>query len=209
MKRRLSSKCFVNKVRNSIAAFGIATMLGLTAHSASAQAFKVTNLLSDGFVPATTVDPNFINPWGVSASGNWWISAAGSGYNYVVPAAGTVAFKVIVPLGAQPTRNGLPAGSVTTAGSSGFLLPNGTAPSFLFSTLDGTISGWNSKLGTANALSQIVINNSSTGAAYTGLALLNTASGSFLLAPNFTTAAVEVYDSTYRIAKLTGSFTEP
>ena len=174
-----------------------------------AQAYKVTNLVSDGSVPAVTVDANFLNPWGVSASPNWWISAANSGYNYVVPAAGTIAFKVIVPLGSQPTLNGLPAGSVTATGSTGLLLPNGSAPSFLFSTLDGTISGWNGKLGTANALSQIVINNSASGASYPGLALLNTSNGSFILAPNFTSAAVEVYDSTYKPAKLAGSFTDP
>ena len=196
----------VRKVLRAIMAFAF---VAVAATAARAQAFNVTNLLSDGSVPAVTMDPNFINPWGVSASPNWWISAAGTGYNYVVPAAATISFKVIVPLGAQPSVNGLPAGSVTTGGSKGFLLPNGTAPSFLFSTLDGTISGWNGKLGTANALSQIVVNNSAAGAAYTGLALLNNADASYLLAPNFTTAAVEVYDANYKPAKLTGSFTDP
>jgi uncharacterized protein (TIGR03118 family) len=38
---------------------------------------------------------------------------------------------------------------------------------------------------------------------------LNTASGSFLLAPYFNTAAVELYDATFKAAKLTGSFTDP
>ena len=199
-------KGILRKTWKATAALSLAAM---TALAGNAQSFNVTNILSDGSVPATTMDANFINPWGISVSPNWWMSAAGSGYNYVVPAAGTIAFKVIVPLGAQPTANGLPAGSVTTGGSTGFVLPNGTAPSFIFSTLDGTISGWNSKLGTANAVSQIVVNNSSAGAAYTGLALLNTTSGSFLLAPNFTTAAVEVYDATYKAAKLAGSFTDP
>ena len=204
--KNVSRNNILSKSWKAVAALSLAAM---TALAANTQAFKVTNIISDGSVPATTMDANFINPWGLSVSPNWWMSAAGSGYNYVVPAAGTISFKVIVPLGSQPTVNGLPAGSVTTAGSTGFVLPNGTAPSFIFSTLDGTISGWNSKLGTANAVSQIVVNNSSTGAAYTGLALLNTAGGSFLLAPNFTTAAVEVYDATYKAAKLTGSFTDP
>ena len=204
--KTLSRKGILRKTWKAAAALSLAAM---TVVAGAAQAFSVKNILSDGSVPATTMDPNFINPWGISVSPTWWMSAAGSGYNYVVPAAGTIAFKVIVPLGAQPTLNGLPAGSVTTGGSTGFVLPNGTAPNFIFSTLDGTISGWNSKLGTANAVAQIVINNSSAGAAYTGLALLNTTSGSFLLAPNFNTAAVEVYDATYKAAKLTGSFTDP
>jgi uncharacterized protein (TIGR03118 family) len=200
---------FAAMQRKIVAGLAATVLCGGVYLQAGAQAFSVTNLVSDGSVTATTVDPNFINPWGISASPNWWISAAGSGYNYVVPAAGTISFKVIVPLGAKPAVNGVPAGSVTASGSTGFLLPNGTAPSFLFSTLDGTISGWNGKLGTNNALSQIVINNSASGASYPGLALLNTTGGSFLLAPNFTTAAVEVYDASYKVAKLAGSFTDP
>jgi uncharacterized protein (TIGR03118 family) len=183
---------------------------------AAAQSYKVTNLLSDGFVAATNTDPNFKDPWAISASGTFWISAAGSGYNYVVPAAGTVSFKVIVPTAASPnTAPGLPAGSVTTGGAVGMLLANGTKASFLFSTLDGTISGWNSKLGTANALSTISINNSAAGASYPGLAILNIATGgvtskSYILAPNFGTgSAVEVYDSTFAPAKLAGSFVDP
>ncbi len=148
-------------------------------------------------------------PGAFPAAANFWISAAGSGFNYVFPPAGPLAFKVIVPLGAQPTQAGLPAGAVSTASSTGFLLPNGAAPNFFFSTLDGTISGWNAKLGTNNAVSQIVINNSGNGATYAGLALLNTANGSFLLAPNFTGGTVEVYNSNYQAAKLAGSFTDP
>ncbi len=194
---------------NAITAVCLGAMSAVTALSSHAQAFTVNNILSDGSVPAQATDPSFINPWGISASPNWWISAQGSGLNYVLPVTGITAFKVTVPLAAQPTLSGLPAGSVTTGGATGFLLPNGTAPSFFFSTLDGTISGWNSKLGTAGSVAQIVVNNSSAGAAYTGLALLNTASASFLLAPNFSAGTVDVYNSTYQTAKLAGSFTDP
>jgi uncharacterized protein (TIGR03118 family) len=180
------------------------------------QSYKVTNLLSDGSVAATNTDPNFKNPWAISSSGTFWISAANTGYNYVVPPAGTVSFKVIVPSAAAPnTAPGLPAGSVTTGGAVGMLLANGTKASFLFSTLDGTISGWNSKLGTANAISTIAINNSAAGASYPGLAILNIASGgvtskSYILAANFGTGnAIEVYDSNFAPTKLAGSFTDP
>lgn len=180
------------------------------------QSYKVTNLLSDGSVAATNTDPNFKNPWAISASGTFWISAANTGYNYVVPPAGTVSFKVIVPSATAPnTAPGLPAGSVTTGGAVGMVLANGTKASFLFSTLDGTISGWNSKLGTANALSTISINNSAAGASYPGLAILNIASGgvtskSYILAANFGTGnAIEVYDSNFAPTKLAGSFTDP
>jgi hypothetical protein len=156
-----------------------ATSLSLLAAAQTSGAYKVTNILSDGSVPATLTDSNFINPWAISDSGTWWISTAGTGYNYVVSTVPAIAFKVIVPAAAAPnTANGFPAGSATTAGAVGMILPNATKASFLFSTLDGSISGWNSKLGTANALSQVVINNSSTDASYPGLAIINTGTAS-------------------------------
>jgi uncharacterized protein (TIGR03118 family) len=186
--------------------------LGSSAAAQTAGAYTVTNIISDGSVPAATMDPNFINPWAISVSGNMWISANGSGYNYVVPpTTGQIAFKVIVPA-PNGTSNGTPTGSSFTTGSSAtsYVLPNGTKASFLFSTDSGTISGWNGKLGTANALSQIAVNNSAANASYTGLAILNTATTSYLLAPNFGAAsAVEVYDSNFKLTKLTGSFTDP
>jgi uncharacterized protein (TIGR03118 family) len=194
----------------------VALPLGL---SAQAQSYKVTNIISDGSVPATTIDANFLNPWAMSVSGTWWISTANSGYNYVVSAAtGTSPFKVIVPSASGTVGStGSPAGSVTTGGTVGMVLPapNSTKASFLFSTLDGAIAGWNSKLGTANAVTMIVINNSSAGAIYPGMAILNIVSGgvttsSYILAANFGKGnAIEVYDSNFKPTKLAGTFTDP
>jgi len=187
-------------------------VLSLQTAAQTSGAYQVTNLISDGSVPAAFTDPNFINPWGVSASGTWWISTANTGFNYVVGSTapvGSIKFKVIVPP-ASGTGAGLPAGSVTTAGATGMILPDGTKASFLFSTLDGTISGWNIALGTANAVTQIAINNGSAGASYPGLAILNTATTSYILAPNFGTAnKIEVYGSDFKPTTLSGSFTDP
>ncbi len=203
-----------NQLLKSFATLGI--VLASAVIPTAAQYYKVNNILSDGSVPALVTDPNFINPWAISSSGTWWISTASTGFNYVVSStANTIAFKVIVPAASNGTSAGFPAGSVTTGGAVGMILPNATKASFLFSTLDGTISGWNSKLGTANAISQIAINNSATGAVYPGLAILNVqtagaTSASYILAPNFGTASkIEVYDSTFKPASLTGTFTDP
>jgi uncharacterized protein (TIGR03118 family) len=171
----------------------------------------VTNLISDGSVAAIVTDPGFLNPWAISTSGTWWISTANTGSNYVVPSAtATISFKIVVPSATNPTSPGSPAGSVTTAGATGMVLPNGTKANFLFSTLDGTISGWNGGLGTAGAIARIMINNNAAGASYPGLATINNTSGSFILAPNFGKGnAIEVYDSTFKPAKLAGTFTDP
>jgi len=204
----------LSSIRPSLlAAFATALFLALpvcSAHAQVAGAYKVTNLVSDGSVPATVMDSSFVNPWAMSVSGTWWISTANTGFNYVVSSSTFgVSFKVVVPP-ASGTGTGFPAGSVTTTGATGVVLPNGTKASFLFATLDGTISGWNSKLGTAGAVCQIVINNSSAGASYPGLALLNTATASYLLVPNFGTGnKVEVYDGNFQPTKLSGNFTDP
>jgi uncharacterized protein (TIGR03118 family) len=185
--------------------------MALPAAAQTAGTYSVTNLLSDGSVAATTTDANFINPWGMSNSGTFWISTQGTGLNYVVSPAGVLNFKVTIPAAAGGTTAvGTPTGSVTTGAAPGLLLPNGTKASFLFSSLDGIITGWNSKLGTAGAVVQTVINNSSAGAVYTDIALITNANGTYLIAANFGKAAtVEVYDTTFAVAKLAGTFTDP
>ncbi|CAN5724599.1 hypothetical protein BH10ACI4_BH10ACI4_19260 [soil metagenome] len=206
----VSPRTGAKAVARMLALLSAASILSVVPASAQiAGTYTVTNIISDGSVPAATVDANFINPWAASASPNWWISAQGTGFNYVVAPAGTIPFKVIVPAASGlTTATGLPAGSVTTAGTTGMILPNGTKASFIFSTLDGTISGWNSKLGTANAISQIVVNKA--GASYPGLAIVNTATTSFLLAANFGAGnGIDVFDSNFQPAKLAGSFTDP
>ena len=180
--------------------------------SLHAQAYKVTNLVSDGSVTATTTDPNFLNPWGMSVSPTWWVSTANSGQNFVIPATtDTIAFRVVIPPASSSSTAGAPAGSATTSGASGMVLSNGVKASFLFSTLDGTVSGWNSALGMNLAVPLIAINNGSAGASYPGLAILNSnATTSYVLVPNFGTGnKIEVYDQTFKSTKLSGSFTDP
>ncbi len=64
----------------------LATALTLPAASQTAGTYAVTNLFSDGSVPATTTDAHFINPWGMSNSATGWISTQGTGLNYVMSA---------------------------------------------------------------------------------------------------------------------------
>jgi uncharacterized protein (TIGR03118 family) len=207
-------RAFAGKVATAFAL--IFAALSAPSGAQIAGAYKVTNLRSDGSVPANFTDPNFINPWAISVSGTWWISAQVKGYNYVVsatPNPGSSPFKVIVPP-ATGTGTGSPAGSVTTAGATGMILSNGTKASFLFSTLDGTISGWNLPLGTSTSappVTLIAINNHAAGAIYPGMAIINTAAASYILVANFGTAnTIEVYDGNFKPAQLPGgSFTDP
>ena len=207
--------------RNLFASCLIAMAIAVPAAAQTAGTYAVTNLISDGSVPAPITDSHFINPWGVT-NATFWISTQGSGLSYVIsaanattpppPPASPFAFTVTIPAATGgTTATGSPTGAVSIGANTGFVLPNGTKASFLFASLDGVITGWNSKLGTTSAaVAQIAINNNAAGAVYTGLALATNTNGTYLLATNFgKAAAIEVYDSSFAVAKLAGSFTDP
>jgi uncharacterized protein (TIGR03118 family) len=192
-----------------------AVSLSSFAVAQTAGTYQVTNIISDGSVPATTMDANFINPWAITPTGTFWMNAQGTGFSYIVPTAGTISFKVSIPAASGVTTTiGSPTGVVSaSSASTGFVLSNGTKASFLFDSLDGLISGWNGKLGATVSPIPValpVMNNSSIGAVYTGLGIVTNTTGTFLLATDFGTPnAVEIYNSNFAKATLAGSFTDP
>jgi hypothetical protein len=189
---------------------GLSSLCGLATAQTSGT-YTATNLLSDGSVTAAVTDPNFINPWGVSIGPAFWINTQATGLDYVATATGAVQFKVSIPSASgTTTATGTPTGTVFTGSSKGFKLPDGSSATFLFSSLDGAITGWNSALGTANSIAQVAINNSANNAVYTDMALLTNPTGTFILASNFGQGTdIEVYDSNFAPAKLAGNFTDP
>src|ERR1700751_2706268 len=131
--------------------------MAATATAQTAGTYSVSNLMSDGSVPATIMDPNFINPWGL-ANATFWINTQGTGFDYVVSAANfppftppanpAITFKVTIPAATGGTTAvGSPTGVVATGTATGLVLPNGTKASFLFASLDGIITGWNGVIG--------------------------------------------------------------
>ncbi|MGA3032205.1 MAG: TIGR03118 family protein [Terracidiphilus sp.] len=172
--------------------------------AAQASAYVQTNIISDGAVSAAETDPTLINPWGVSIGPQFWIDSPGSGFSLVDYASGVKDFAVEVPPANSTSPHGTPAGTVYNANSSLFPISGGYAQ-FLFGTLDGTIAAWNPS--TPEAVT--VIDNSAQGAVYTDIAVDTTASGSFLLAANFATGKVDVFNSSFASANLTGGFSDP
>jgi uncharacterized protein (TIGR03118 family) len=187
-------------------------LLGGVSAVAAAQtgnSYQVTNLISDGSVTAAVTDPNLINPWGIGIGSTVWISGEKSGLEIVTTATGTEKFDVNIPPAAG-SGAGQPTGVIFSGAATGFVLPIGAPPTFLFGTHDGTISGWNAVLGMNGSTAQIVVNNGANNAAYTGLALLNNPNGTYLLAANFGQASdIEVYNTSFQQVKLAGSFTDP
>ncbi len=174
-----------------------------------ATTYQQTNIISNGAVPALVTDPNFVDPWGISIGPEFWINANVTGFDYVTDASGNIQFKATIPP-ASGTGTGSPTGTVFVSGvpAGSFMLSNGQPAQFLFCSLDGTISGWNTS-STGN-VAEIKVNRSANKAVYTDMALLTNSTGSFILATNFGQgASVEVYDTSFHAVALGGPFTDP
>lgn len=169
--------------------------------------YQQSNLVSDGSVSAQVTDSTLINPWGVAIGGQtpFWVNDAGSGVSAVYTATGAKDFAVTVPAHGGSTGHGTPSGIAYNASTSAFMLSDGGAATFLFVTLDGTISGWNAS--TTNAI--LVTDNSAAGASYTGAAIGTGNGGPLLFAANFGQNRVDVFNSQFEPTTVSGGFADP
>lgn len=189
----------------------------------AAQAYSQQNLVSNSSaIPANTVDPLMVNPWGLvqGPTTPFWVSDQVTNDSTLYTGNGTPASLIVSVPAVQSNgpANG-PTGIVfnvnsacSSAAACPFALPTGqgTAPVsslFIFDNLNGQIDGWNpaSTGGRANAV--VAVNNNASGATYTGLAI--NASGTLLYAANFTpTGGVSAINSNWQLdTSLT--FTDP
>jgi len=178
--------------------------------------YKQTNLVSDSnpqpAIAAAHKDANLVNPWGIAffPGAPFWISdnASPAGVTTLYDQTGTAMGSFTIPPPNGSSNPATPTGIVANLSGAGFPA-GGNASQFIFDTEDGTISGW-----TGGASAILVIDNSKNptaamGAVYKGLALFSTNSGAFLLATNFRSGKVEVYDSNFKPATLSGDFSDP
>src|SRR5258707_4171143 len=114
-----------------------------------AQHYSQTNLVSNTAGVASVTDPQLINAWGLSrGSGSpWWVSDQATGFSTLYDGAGAKQSLIVTIPPADPTNKNTPIGSPTGTISNGsqtdFLLAPGKPAAILFSTIDGTIAGWN------------------------------------------------------------------
>lgn len=179
----------------------------LLAMSAAAQ-YTRTNLTGDIQGEGNFIDPHLINGWGIAAvraslTGSFWIADEGTGLATVYLSTGQPLGTTVTIPTASGSGTGSPAGLVTNS-SSDFKITEGshTAPAmFLFSTLDGTISGYNPAVDPTHA----VIAVKKAGALYSGLAIALTNSGNFIYAADSAGNRVDMYDGNFNLVK---SFTD-
>ena len=170
--------------------------------------FARINLASDVPGLARVTDSNLVNPWGISFSptGPFWFADNGSGVSDLLDGRGH-AVPLLVSLPRTAHAGGTPTGTVFNGGPGFTISENGvSAPSrFLFAAEDGTISGWSGVVDLTRAL--VVVDNSSSGAVYKGLALVRgPADHSFLYAADFGRGSIDVFDQNFKPVALPGSF---
>jgi uncharacterized protein (TIGR03118 family) len=176
----------------------------------------VTNLVSDIPGEAPNHDDHLKNPWGAAwfPGGPLWISDNNAGVATLYNGAGGIVPLVVAIPGAAGAA-GAPSGIVwNPVGFQGqFVIPHTTAPAvFIFVGEDGIISAWNpvaDPIVAGKSTASVALDNSGSGAVYKGLALGTNVHGNFIFATNFNAGTVEAYDSTFKLTKLDGSFSDP
>ena len=154
---------------------------------------------------ALVTDPHLINPWGLSRSSGspWWISDNGTGLSTLYNGAGAInPLVVTIPKADPDSKTGTPTGTIANASPTDFLLAPEAPAAFLFSTIDGIISGWNPNVGVAPgsespSTNAVVVVKTTDGSSYTGLTSATINGKRYLYAANFTKGRVDVYDNAF------------
>ncbi|MGC9946019.1 MAG: TIGR03118 family protein [Bryobacteraceae bacterium] len=196
-------------VRRWVMPAGCVLFLAALPGSLRAQnAYIVRNLASDVPDLADYTDPHLKGAWGISESSGspFWISDAGSGLSTLYSSTGSVIPLVVtIPASkaAAAGAAGIPTGTVYN-GTTGFAVTAGNPASFIFDTLDGTVSGWNKIVNASAAL--VMVDNSASGAVYTGLAIGTSGSNTYLYAANLNSGNIDVFDSSFSPVTLPSAF---
>jgi uncharacterized protein (TIGR03118 family) len=192
-----------DNVKKASLLLGLLMILGSASGLWAQTGYFQTNLVANTAGVAKTTDTQLVNPWGISflPGQDFWIANNNGGTSTLYDAKGAKNALVVTIPGATKNPNGncspgCPTGTVANANGGYF-----GGGSFIFDTEDGIIANWT---GANSAV--VAFDSSASGAVYKGLALLNS---TFLLAANFNSGKVEVYDRNFTPTSLSGSFTDP
>jgi uncharacterized protein (TIGR03118 family) len=189
---------------------GASTALNLIISAACfGQHYNQTNLVSNTAGVAPVTDPQLINPWGLSrGSGSpWWISDQATGFSTLYNGAGAKQSLIVTIPPADPTNKntptGTPTGTIANGSQTDFLLAPGKPAVFLFSTIDGTIAGWNPTVAVAQgaappSTNAVTVVKTTDGSSYTGLTSAFINGKRYLYAANFNNGRVDIYDSAFQ-----------
>jgi uncharacterized protein (TIGR03118 family) len=175
-------------------------------------AYHQTNLVSDLPGMAQLTDPDLVNPWGLAFSPSSPAWVADNGTDRATLCRGFVNGSAIqkVPL-VVSIPGGAPTGQVFNP-TSGFVVRSGTASGpalFIFDSEAGLVTGWNPGVPPPPPSTQAQVGASVPDAIYKGLAIATTPAGTFLYAADFHQGRIDVFDSSFNLVHLAGSFQDP
>ena len=184
----------------------------------AANKFVQHNLVSDLAGMADHLDPCLINPWGIVATNTspFWVSLNATGLSAIYDGNGN-ANNLIVgvpgPAGATPPGQQCRATAFGAGAPTGIIVNDTTAfvlgatpATFIFSSEQGVIAGWNGASGKAAG---IMADRSAAGAVYKGLATATRSKGPLIYAADFGNGRVDVFDGQMNLVPLPGAFSDP
>src|SRR5919201_1833597 len=171
------------------------------------ETYTVTNLVSDGAIPAARTDMHLKNAWGLTAlpTSPWWVANNATGTSTLYNGDGVPQFgatPLVVSVDDDPT------GAVANPTTDFAVAPNAPAR-FIFATESGTIRGWNPGVPPPPLSTQTeqVVDNSAAGSVYKGLAIGSVGGNNFLYANDFVNGTIDVFDKNFQSVKMT--FVDP
>jgi len=188
--------------RRTLAALGLLLTAGSSPGGTAVghETYTVTNLVSDGTIPAAHTDANLVNAWGLTATASspWWVANNATGTSTLYNGDGVAQFGTTPLVVSVPNS---PTGAVANT-TSDFVVSSGGASGravFIFATEDGTIRGWNPGVPppTLSTETEVAVDNSTAGSVYKGLAIGSVGSSNFLYATDFVNGHIDVFDKTF------------
>jgi uncharacterized protein (TIGR03118 family) len=173
----------------------------------AASTATVSELVSDlAGGTATHVDPNLVNPWGLSipvapSTAPAWVSNNGKqtstlydGNGVTQPAATPLVVNLVAGVGAVPFN---PTGIVANSSTADFVVTAGGksgSSAFIFDGEGGMIAGWSAGVDLTHA---VTMYTDAAGAVYKGLAIAANNGALFLYATDFHNNKIDVFNTTF------------
>jgi uncharacterized protein (TIGR03118 family) len=112
---------------------------------------------------------------------------------------------VKIPNAPSQPAPGSPTSAIFNGAASDFLLASGAPAVFIFVTEDGTVQGWNPSINATTAIIKVdnsQVPNKNKGAVYKGATIAEINGKEFLLAANFRSGRIDVFDSNFQQVRI-------
>ena len=190
-------------------------LLLLASSLAFGQHYTQNNLVANfaSTPPAGVIDPNLQNAWGLTNGPGgtpWWVSnnAGGTTTLYAAPdgkTAAIVPLVVTIPNAPSQPAPGSPTGAMFNGSPTDFFLAPGKQAIFIFVTEDGTVQGWNPGINLTQTILKVdnsQVPDAANGAVYKGSTIAEINGKKFILAANFRSGKIDVFDTNFKQVNL-------